>query len=401
MIRIVVSTRRDRVLTTKPKTETRDRSGGERMANEELDYRKMSILKAVIDDYIETREPVGSRTIAKKYGMGLSSATIRNEMADLEELGYLSQPHTSAGRIPSEKGYRLYVDKLMQLEDRLGFEPTAEELEDVKVRMQHEIGEMSDQIRVASELVSRLTEYTSIAISGAADGTQRIKALQVVPVEPGKALAVIVLDDDSVKNAVIQHDKAITPETLMNVSTHCNLLFAGHRVEEISMNMINSVSEATGVARTALMPVIDGIFECIKKASDAEVHTEGAVKFLSHPEFSDVGKAKGILELLNRDDLMIDLIKECSTSDGLVIRIGSENKIEELNECSVVTATYSVNGVKLGTIGVLGPTRMDYPRVVAALEYVRKRLTGGNSIDAPEGMALLPGDNAQQVTEVK
>ena len=367
------------------------------MEQDELDLRKMLILKAVIDDYIETREPVGSRTIAKKYDMGLSSATIRNEMADLEELGYLSQPHTSAGRVPSDKGYRLYVDKLMNLEEKLGFEPTPEELEDVKSRMQHEIGEMSDQIRVASELVSRLTEYTSIAVTGAADGTRRIKALQVVPVEPGKALAVIVLDDDTVRNAVIQHDPAIVPEVLMKVSTQCNLLFAGHRVEEINLNMIDSVSEATGVSRTALMPVIDGLFECIKKAESTEVYTEGAAKFLSHPEFSDVGKARGILELLNRDDLMIDLIKECSTADGLVIRIGSENKIEGLNECSVVTASYSVNGVKLGTIGVLGPTRMDYPRVVAALEYVRRRLTGGRelppgTVSIQKGMLSLEGE---------
>ena len=367
------------------------------MAQDELDERKKRILKAVIDEYIETREPVGSRTISKLPDMDYSPATIRNEMADLEELGYLSQPHTSAGRVPSDKGYRLYVDKLIKLEEKIGFEPTVKELDDVKTGIQRDIGEMSDQIRVASELISRLTEYTSIAVTGTAGGTRRIKALQVVPIEPGKALAVIVLDDDAVLNAVIQHDNTIGPETLMKVSTHCNLLFAGHRIEEINMNMIDSVSEATGVSRTGLMPVIDGLFECIKKVENTEVHTEGAVKLLSHPEFSDVGKAKGILELLNREDLMVDLIKECSTSDGLVIRIGSENKIEGLNECSVVTATYSVNGVNLGSIGVLGPTRMDYSRVIAALEYVRKRLTGANELPGTAGAAVneLPPGNIE------
>ena len=354
----------------------------------ELDDRKKRILKAVIDEYIETREPVGSRTISKLPDMGYSPATIRNEMADLEDLGYLTQPHTSAGRIPSDKGYRFYVDKLIKFEEKLGFEPTAKELDDVKSSVQREIGEMTDQIRVASELISRLTEYTSIAVTGTAGGTRRIKALQVVPIEPGKALSVIVLDDDTVLNSVIAHDSNIGPEMLMKVSTHCNLLFAGHRIEEINMNMIDSVSEATGVSRTALLPVVDGLFECIKKAESTEIHTEGAVKLLSHPEFSDVGKAKGILELLNKEELMVDLIKECSTSDGLVIRIGSENKIEELNECSVVTATYSVNGVNLGSIGVLGPTRMDYPRVIAALEYVRKKLIGGEN---GAGVNVLPG----------
>ena len=247
------------------------------MAQDELDERKKRILKAVIDEYIETREPVGSRTISKLPDMDYSPATIRNEMADLEELGYLSQPHTSAGRVPSDKGYRLYVDKLIKLEEKIGFEPTVKELDDVKTGIQRDIGEMSDQIRVASELISRLTEYTSIAVTGTAGGTRRIKALQVVPIEPGKALAVIVLDDDAVLNAVIQHDNTIGPETLIKVSTHCNLLFAGHRIEEINMNMIDSVSEATGVSRTGLMPVIDGLFECIKKAENTEVRGEAPV----------------------------------------------------------------------------------------------------------------------------
>ena len=366
------------------------------MVTDELDDRKKRILKAVIDDYIENREPVGSRTISKRSDMSFSPATIRNEMADLEEMGYLTQPHTSAGRIPSEKGYRYYVDQLLDLKERIGFEPTAEELSDVKLRVQREIGEMSDRIRVASELVSRLTDYTSIAISGSADGSLRIKALQIVPVEPGKALAVIVLEGDSVKNSVIQLDKSIGPETLMKISAQCSMLFAGHRVEEISLNMIESVSEAAGVPRALVMPVVDGIFDCIRKAESPGVHTEGAARFLAHPEFSDVEKAKGILELLNREDLMADLITECSGSDGLVIRIGSENKIEGLNECSVVTATYSVNGVKLGTIGVLGPTRMDYPRVVAALEYVRRRLTGENELAAPPELPQIT-----EMSEVK
>ena len=363
------------------------------MPGEELDGRKLQILKAVIDDYIETSEPVGSRTISKKYDMGLSSATIRNEMADLEEMGYLTQPHTSAGRVPSEKGYRLYVDKLIDLGDKLGFEPTVEEIEDVRLRVQRDINEMSDQIRVASEIVSRLTEYTAIGISGGATG-RRIRALQVVPVEKGRSLGVIVLDDGTVKNSVISHGDELDPETIMKISSQCSLIFAGHMVEDINMNMIDFVSEATGVPRTSLLPVVDGIFECIKKAGSREVYTEGAAKLLTHPEFSDVDKARGLLELINKEDVMIDLIEECSDSDGLVIRIGSENKLEGLNDCSVVTATYSVDGVELGTIGVLGPTRMDYTRVVSALEYVRKRLLGG-----PKTNLLGSGDNNTADTE--
>jgi len=355
------------------------------MEQYELDERKQKILKAVVDDYIATMEPVGSRTIAKRHDLGLSSATIRNEMADLEEMGYLSQPHTSAGRIPSEKGYRLYVDQLMSLEDRLGFEPTPTELMEVRETMQHQITELSDQIRVASELVSRLTDYTAIAVSGGTKGAHRVKSLQIVPVEAGKALAVIVMDDAQLSHSIIQCDPEIKPETLMQISMQCNLLFSGLRAEDISIDMVDTISGATGVARTQLLPIVDAVFGCIKRAGSMEVYTEGAANVLAHPEFSDAGKAKGILELLGKQDVMIDLIKECSDSDGVVIRIGSENKLEGLNDCSIVTATYSVNGVELGSIGVLGPTRMDYPRVISALEYVRKRLLkGSGESDAQE-----------------
>ncbi len=346
------------------------------MDNHELDSRKMLILKAIIDDYIESKEPVGSRTIAKKYDMGLSSATIRNEMADLEEMGYLSQPHTSAGRIPSEKGYRLYVDRLMNLKEQ-GIEPTAEELGDIKSHMQHKISELSEQMRMASEIVSRLTDYTAIVVSGSSRRSMKIKALQTVPVEMGKALILIVLDDDTVKNSIVSVDSSITAEMLMRISVQCNLLFSGHRVEDINMDMIDTVAESTGVPRILLYPIVEGIVACIRKAENTEVHTEGASRLLAHPEFNDIGKARNVLELLNREDLLVDMIQDCSSAGGLVVRIGSENKIQDLNDCSVVTASYSVNGVELGTIGVLGPTRMDYSKVISALEYVRKGLQEG------------------------
>lgn len=354
------------------------------MENEELDSRKMLILKAVIDDYIESMEPVGSRTIAKKYDMGLSSATIRNEMADLEEMGYLSQPHTSAGRIPSDKGYRLYVDKLMSLKE-LGIEPTGEEIDEIKSHMQNKINELSDKIRVASEIVSRLTDYTAIVMKGGSEKSQRIKAVQTVWIEKGKALIVIVLGDDTVKNSIVNVDSGISAETMVRISSQCNLYFAGNRVEDISMDMINSVSLGAGVSRQLLLPIVDGIFECIRRASASQVYTEGTSRLLAHPEFSDIGKARSIIELLNQEDLLKDLMTECSASDGLVIKIGSENKLLGANDCSVVTATYSVDGVELGTIGVLGPTRMDYSRVISALEYVRKGLLNENKKEDPKG----------------
>ncbi len=342
------------------------------MGYDELDPRKMLILKAIIDDYIASVEPVGSRTIAKKYDMGLSSATIRNEMADLEEMGYLSQPHTSAGRVPSDKGYRFYVDRLLGF---AGIEPAAgpEEIEEIRNYMQRRVNELNHAIKVASEIVSELTQYTAIAMAPAVK-SYVMKALQIVPVERGKALIVVVLQNDIVKNRLISIDPSIDPDILIKLSHIINEKFTGCPAEEISIVMINEIVALSGVQRDLLLPIIDGIIDSIKQFNTAEIYTEGTSKLLSHPEFNNIEKARTLLELLQQEDFLTDLLTRCAKGGGLVVRIGSENELDEINECSVVTATYSVNGVNLGTIGVLGPTRMNYAKVISALEYIRRKL---------------------------
>lgn len=366
ILHTVVSTQTRRVLTISK------RDGF--MGYEELDARKMIILKAIIDDYIASVEPVGSRTIAKKYDMGLSSATIRNEMADLEEMGYLSQPHTSAGRIPSDKGYRLYVDKLMDLNVPV-LKPTQEDLDAIKSFMEKRINELDQMLKAASEIVSRITHYTAI---GMAESIKKhsIKALQILSVDACKILVIVVLDNDIIRNKIVKTDTEIAPEELTKLSVICGNILTGNKAEDITLEMINDIVTLSGIERIRILPIVDGVLECIKQSDNAEIYTEGASKLLEHPEFNDISKARTLLELFNSHDELAKLLHSCEDANakGIVIRIGNENPLIEVSDCSVITATYSIDGVNLGTIGVIGPTRMDYSKVISALEYVRKRL---------------------------
>lgn len=338
------------------------------MSNYELDTRKMHILKAIVDDYIESIEPVGSRTIAKKYDVGLSSATIRNEMADLEEMGYLSQPHTSAGRIPSDKGYRVYVDKLIEIDEN-----RINEFNKVVGYLEQRIDALDQMMKIATRMISRITKYTSFSM------TQRqissfIKACQVVPIDKGRALIVVILDNDDIRNRIVNIDTGIEPDMLIRLSNILNDRLAGYQADEISMVMINEIVTRSGIDRNLILPIVDGIIECLSHTEEAEIHTEGASNLLIHPEFNDFGKAKNLLELVNNNEVLSDLLNQCAEAGGLIVRIGSENNLDQINECSIITATYRINNKEIGTIGVLGPTRMDYTKVISSLEYVRKKL---------------------------
>jgi len=344
------------------------------MSYEELDARKMLILKAIIDDYIASVEPVGSRTIAKKYDMGLSSATIRNEMADLEEMGYLSQPHTSAGRIPSDKGYRLYVDKLMNPNEPV-LKPTEEDLDAIRAFMERRVHELNQMVRAASEIVSRITHYTAIGMAGSVK-KHAIKALQMISVDVCKILVIVVLDNDVIKNQMVRINEPLQPEELSKLNVICGNILTGNKAEDITMLMINDIVALSGIERKKILPIVDGVLECIKQCDSAEIYTEGTANLLEHPEFNNLAKAKTLLELLNKEEELAKLLQSCegAGAKGIVIRIGTENELLEVSDCSVITATYSMDGVNLGTIGVIGPTRMDYSKVISALEYVRKRL---------------------------
>ena len=339
-----------------------DRSG-------ELDERKLMILKAVVDDYIESFEPVGSRTIAKKYDMGLSSATIRNEMADLEEMGYLCQPHTSAGRIPSTKGYRVYVDKMLA--------PASEnpKLASAVVNLLEErIIEYNKLIKAAAEIISEMTQYTAIGITKPFDRFV-VKALQIVPIDERHALTVVVAENNVIKSKIVEIDPSLTPDTVINLSGIVNNLFAGRPAESISIVMINEIVKLAGTSRDAVLPIIDGIIDCIKQCETGEVFTEGAANLLKFPEFNDIERAREFIDMIQNKDVIENLAKGNEIGEsGLTVSIGTENAGAGLDDYSVVSATYKVDDVCIGTISVLGPTRMDYSKVISSLEYMQKML---------------------------
>jgi heat-inducible transcriptional repressor len=333
-----------------------------------LDDRKKRILQAIIDDYIDTAEPIGSRTIARKHELGLSSATIRNEMADLEEMGFLAQPHTSAGRIPSDKGYRLYVDELMQVRE-LSFE----EIESIKNALEIKISEMSQLIKQASAIISRITKYTSMAITPMMMKST-LKAIQVVPVESGKALVVVVTNANTVRNCLIKVPENILPGSMIKISNMLNDKLSGLAIDQINLRFIRETANEIGVPNDVLIPILQGAYDCIDQVDNSEVYLDGATNIFNFPEFRDVTRAKEFLNVLDEKGIMLKLLSVCNETKGINIQIGNESGIREIKECSLVTATYSLGDIVIGSLGVIGPTRMEYSKVISSLDYIRKKI---------------------------
>lgn len=335
-----------------------------------LDDRKKKILQSIIDDYISTAEPIGSRTVARKHELGLSSATIRNEMADLEEMGYLTQPHTSAGRIPSDKGYRFYVDQLM-----FSSELTVEEIYSIKSAMETKINELSQLLKQASIAMSKITKYTSMAATPERRNSV-LKAVQVVPVERGKALVIVITNAGIIKNSLVKISETVLPEFLITVSNIFNEKLSGLTIDQINMPVIREIEFLIGSSQEILLPILNGVTDCINQIDNSEVYLDGAINMLNYPEFSDVGKAKEFLNLMDTKDLLGKVLSDMSQSnDSIAIHIGKENKVEEMKDCSLVTTTYSMGNIVIGTIGIIGPTRMEYSKVLAAMSYMKKKIS--------------------------
>lgn len=334
-----------------------------------LDDRKLKILQAIIDDYISSAEPVGSRTIAKKHELGLSSATIRNEMADLEEMGFLEQPHTSAGRVPSDKGYRLYVDQIMKINDLSDIE-----IENIRTAMDIKINELSQIIRNASVVMSQFTKYTSMAVTPQIKRSV-LKAVQVVPIEPGKALVIVVTDSNIVRNNLIKIPEKITPDFLIQVSNLLNEKLKGFTLEMLKNNFLNGeADQLTSLPYDLVRPIMDSIEDLIKLIDRPEIYLEGTTNILNFPEFKEVQKAKEFLSLLDEKKLMSELLNNHSSKNEIIIQIGNENVLQGIKDCSIVTACYSVDDYVIGSIGIIGPTRMEYSKVVSSLNYIRNKI---------------------------
>ncbi len=338
-----------------------------------LDDRKFMILRTIIDDYISTAVPVGSRTISRKHGVGFSPATIRNEMSDLEELGYLAQPHTSAGRVPSAKAYRLYVDQLMRVH-KLSDDDMRKINDHLKVR----VGEVEEVIRSAAQALSDATNYTALVVTPHLD-TLRIKRVQLIPVTEGSALMIIVTSAGLVKDAVVRVPDGVKSDLLYRISEMLTEQLSGLTLGEMRgrfANMFRDLKEH----RRLLASVLD-VMENRLHEEPGEIMVGGSSNLLAYPEYADIEKARLFLSVLESREKLYPLLRQTGAME-FTIRIGPENDLPELCECSLVTAVYRIGNNTTGTLGILGPTRMNYGRVISVLEFMGKALS-----------SLPPGDD--------
>lgn len=332
-----------------------------------MDARKFRILQAIIDDYILTAIPVGSRTISKKYETGLSSATIRNEMSDLEELGYLDQPHVSAGRVPSAKAYRLYVDQLLQ-QGRIH----EGDVDSIRTHFTDRARQMEDVINHAAQVLSNITQYTSIAM--APKGRElRVRNLQLVPVSSTSALLVMVTDGGIVRDSVIRVGKDMDADALYTISQLLTTQLAGHTLAEAKA-IIASAAIDTDREQKMVTGITDLLVDVEQQSIQGKLVVGGTSNILNFPEYSDVEKAKSFLSVLEGKEKLLQLLGQ-GEEMAFTVRIGPETGIPELVDCSLVTATYRLGNHTHGTIGVIGPTRMQYERVLGVLNVMGRQLT--------------------------
>ena len=333
----------------------------------ELSERKLKILKAVIQNYLETGEPVGSRTISKYTDLNLSSATIRNEMADLEELGYIFQPHTSAGRIPSDKGYRLYVDMLMQDKEQ--------EVTVIKEQMLQKADKMDQLLKQAAKVLANNTNYATM-VSAPVSMKNRLKFIQLSQVDEEQLIAVIVLEGNIVKNQIIRVDQDLGSETLLKLNMLLNTTLNGMSIDQITLGLIAKLKEQAGIHSGVISDVLDAVGNVIQLDQDMEIYTSGATNIFRYPELSDKQSAQEIISAFEEKQQLSELVTQTLSSDtkGIQVYIGNETPVQNMKDCSIVTATYELGEGMQGTIGIIGPKRMDYEHVMDTLKTLQTEL---------------------------
>ena len=346
----------------------------------QLSERKKKIIKAVIEEYIATAEPVGSKSIAQHAGLGLSSATIRNEMAELEALGYLEQPHTSAGRIPSAKGYRIYVNELMRRQNL-----SVSEAEEINRSLRKKMRRLDKAISDAGKLTAKLTHYPAYVLS-AAPSQVTIHRFDLISVDANTFIIVLLLSTNAVKNKLVRLPIQVPAQALVKLATVFNASFTNLTEEQITPQLIASTERATGDT-VGLVAVISGYaLQVLSETKSSEAYVSGASHLLQQPEFHDVDKAQRLLTYLSDSDGLAKLPSP-DTDGSIKITIGPENLAEELKDSSVVVAKYDAGDNMQGLIGVVGPTRMDYSKVSARLAYIANGLSKMFS----DSSFLLPG----------
>lgn len=338
----------------------------------QLNDRKIKILEAIINDYVATAEPIGSRTIAKKYNLGISSATIRNEMSDLEEMGLIVQPHTSAGRVPSDKGYRLYVDHLMRSR-----ELTGEEVKVLKEVIDKNVSHIDYLMKQTAKALSMLTNYTTV-VTEPKGREVRVKHIQLVPVDEHSVVCVVVTDTKVIKNHVLRCSSCPEMGELNRISAMFNLLIEKCDIMSMSTEELDGVLDNFGAYKPLAGGIVQAVKNTVAEEEDVQFYASGVNNILEFPEFSDVIKAKNFLQTFEEKDMLITLLGQngSASADKIQIVIGGENNVEELKDCSIVRANYKYGENTYGTIGVIGPTRMNYSQTVSILNAIVKNING-------------------------
>ncbi len=344
----------------------------------ELTDRQHIILKAIIQNYLETGEPVGSRTLSKSTDLNLSSATIRNEMADLEDMGYIFQPHTSAGRIPSDKGYRLYVDMLMADKEQ--------ELSDLKNVVLEKSDKVDKVLKQAARVLANNTNYATM-ISAPINHKNTLKFIQLSQVDPEQIVAVIVMTGNVIKNKIIEVDEELGNETMLKLNMLLNTSLNGMSIEEINLGLIARLKEQAGIHSKVISDVLDAVADIIHVEDDMEIYTCGATNIFKYPELSDKQSAQEIISAFEEKQQLAELVTETLSNEentGIQVYIGDETPVKTMKDCSVVTATYELGEGMRGTIGIIGPKRMDYEHVMKTLQTLKNELDTLNRRDLSE-----------------
>ncbi len=333
-----------------------------------LSDRKLKILHAIIKTYLETGEPVGSRTISKYTDLNLSSATIRNEMADLEELGFIMQPHTSAGRIPSDKGYRLYVDMLMGEKEQ--------ELLEKEEQMLEKADKMEHLLKQAAKVLASSTNYATM-VSTPMGSSNKIKFIQLTMVDAEQIIAVIVLGGNVIKNKIIRVEEPLSNENLLKLNMLLNTTLNGMAIEEINLGLIARLKEQAGIHSVVVGNVLDAVADAIQVDEDMQIYTSGATNIFKYPELSDKQSAQEIISAFEEKQQLTELVTQTLSQEdntGIQVYIGDEAPVQTMKDCSVVTATYELGDGLKGTIGIIGPKRMDYEHVLKSMKRLQNEL---------------------------
>lgn len=335
----------------------------------ELDERKRKILKAIIKTYMETGEPVGSRTISKYADLNVSSATIRNEMSDLTDMGYIVQPHTSAGRIPSDKGYRLYVDALMKEKE--------DEIAEIRDLMIEKTDKMDKVLKQVAKVLATNTNYATM-ISVPQYSGNKLKFVQLSRVNPLQLVAVVVSDNNVIRNQIIDLDEEMDDQTILKLNLLLNTNLNGVPIQDINLGMIARLKEQAGMHSKVVATVLDAVADTIHvDEEDMEIYTSGATNIFKYPELADKTKASELISAFEEKQQLVDLVKEHMSdaeNTGVQVYIGDEMPIQTMRDCSVVTATYELGSGMRGTIGIIGPKRMDYENVVDSLKTLKVQI---------------------------